>query len=57
MFFPFLAASIVGAGAVKLGTMSAMVSVLTLALQALLVANIMGIAYVTWRQFSKSDPQ
>ena len=28
MFFPFLAATIVGAGAVKLGAMSAMVSVL-----------------------------
>lgn len=57
MFFPFLAATIVGAGAVKLGAMSAMVSGLALALQALLFANIMGIAYVIWRQFRKTDPQ
>ena len=29
MFFPFLAATIVGAGAVKLGAMSVIVSILT----------------------------
>ena len=57
MFFPFLAATIVGAGAVKLGATSAMVSVLTLALQALLIANIMGIVYVIWRKYRESDPQ
>jgi len=32
MFFPFLAATIVGAGAVKLGAMSVTISFLTLAL-------------------------
>ena len=54
---PFLAATIVGAGAIKLGAMSAMVSVLALAIQALLIANIMGIAYVIWRKYRESDPQ
>jgi ABC-type hemin transport system ATPase subunit len=49
MFFPFLAATIVGAGAVKLGAMSTMVSVLSLALQALILANLIGAGYFLWR--------
>jgi membrane protein implicated in regulation of membrane protease activity len=57
MFFPFLAATIVGAGAVKLGAMSAMVSVLSLALQVLIVANVIGVGYLLWRRFSKTDTQ
>ena len=57
MFFPFLAATIVGAGAVKLGAMSAMVSVLSLALQALILANLIGAAYLLWRRFGKADAQ
>ena len=51
MFFPFLAATIVGAGAVKLGAMSTMVSVLSAALQALILANLIGAGYLLWRQF------
>lgn len=42
MFFPFLAATIVGAGAVKLGAMSVTISFLTVALQALILANLLG---------------
>lgn len=57
MFFPFLAATIVGAGAVKLGAMSAMVSVLSLALQALIFANLIGAGYFLWKRFRKSDRQ
>ena len=57
MFFPFLAATIVGAGAVKLGAMSTMVSVLSLALQALIIANLIGAAYFLWRRFGKTDTQ
>ncbi|QLQ25165.1 MAG: hypothetical protein HZT41_10075 [Dechloromonas sp.] len=49
MFFPFLAATIVGAGAVKLGAMSTMVSVLSLGLQALILANLLGAGYLLWR--------
>ena len=40
MFWPFLAFTIVGA--VKFGAMSVMVSALTLALQALILANLIG---------------
>ena len=57
MFFPFLAASIVGAGAVKLGAMSTMVSVLSLALQALTLANLLGGAYLLWRHFRGAQQQ
>lgn len=57
MFFPFLAATIVGAGAVKLGAMSTMVSVLSLALQALIFINLIGAAYLLWRRFGKTDMQ
>ena len=46
MFFPFLAATIVGAGAVKLGALSVTVSILTIALQALILANVIGVAYL-----------
>jgi hypothetical protein len=56
MFFPFFAATIVGAGAVKLGAMSVTISVLTLALQALIFANVMGIAYVIWRKYQENHP-
>ena len=55
MFFPFLAATIVGAGAVKLGSMSTMVSVLSLALQALILANLLGAAYFLWQRYGKTD--
>ncbi len=51
MFWPFLAFSIVGAGAVKLGAMSVMVSVLTLALEALILANLIGGGIYLWRRF------
>jgi len=51
MFWPFLAFSIVGAGAVKLGAMSVMVSVLTLALEALIIANLLGGGIYLWRRF------
>jgi hypothetical protein len=57
MFFPFLAATIVGAGAVKLGAMSAMVSVLSLALQALILANLIGTGYFLWQRYGKTDMQ
>ena len=57
MFVPFLAATIVGAGAVKLGAMSTMVSVLSLALQVIIFANLIGAAYLLWRRFSKTDMQ
>ena len=57
MFFPFLAATIVGAGAVKLGAMSVTVSILTVALQALLLANVMGIAYLAWRKYQEINAQ
>lgn len=57
MFFPFLAATIVGAGAVKLGAMSVMVSVLSLALQALIFINLIGAGYFLWQRYRKSDKQ
>ena len=53
MFFPFLAATIVGAGAVKLGALSVTVSILTIALQAVLLANVIGIAYLAWRKYQE----
>jgi len=51
MFFPFLAASIVGAGAMKLGALSVTVSILTIALQALILANLLGAGYLLWRRW------
>ncbi len=57
MFFPFLAATIVTAGAVKLGAMSTMVSVLSLALQAIIIANLIAIGYLAWRHFRKTNSQ
>ena len=57
MFFPFLAATIVGAGVVKLGAMSTMVSVLSLALQALILANLIGAGYFLWQRYGKTDMQ
>ena len=57
MFFPFLAAAIVGAGAVKLGAMSVTISLLTAALQALIFANVMGIAYLAWRKYQEINAQ
>lgn len=51
MFVPFLAATIVGAGAIKLGAMSVTISVLTAALQALIVAMLLGAGYLLWRHF------
>jgi len=49
MFWPFLAFTIVGA--VKFGAMSVMVSALTLALQALILANLIGGGIYLWRRF------
>ena len=57
MLFPFLAASIVGAGAMKLGALSVTVSILTAALQAVLIANLMGIAYLAWRKYQEINVQ
>jgi membrane protein implicated in regulation of membrane protease activity len=57
MFFPFLAATIVGAGAVKLGAMSTMVSVLSLALQALIFANLALAAYFLWQRYNAAEQQ
>ena len=57
MFFPFLAATIVGAGAMKLGALSVTVSILTIALQAVLLANVMGIAYLAWRKYQEINAQ
>lgn len=57
MFWPFLAFSIVGAGAVKLGAMSVMVSVLTLALEALIIANLLAAAIYLWRRFRNNNQQ
>ena len=57
MFFPFIAATIIGAGAVKLGAMSAMVSVLSLALQVLILTNLFGAAYLLWQRYRQSDTQ
>jgi hypothetical protein len=56
MLFPFLAATIVGAGAVKLGAMSAMVSVLSLALQVLILANLIGAGYFLWQRHLSNKP-
>ncbi len=55
MFFPFLAATIIGAGAVKLGAMSVTISVLTAALQLLIFLNLFGGAYLLWPHFRSSD--
>ena len=57
MFFPFLAATIVGAGAVKLGAMSVTISILTAALQALTLANLIGSGYFLWQRYGKTDMQ
>ena len=57
MFFPFLAATIIGAGAMKLGALSVTVSLLTTALQALIFANVMGIAYLAWRKYQEVNAQ
>ncbi len=57
MFFPFLAATIVGAGAVKLGAMSVTISLLITALQALILANLLGAGYLFWKRYRKSDKQ
>ncbi len=57
MFFPFLAATIVGAGAVKLGAMSVTISVLTAALQALVFANLAVAGYFLWRHFRGDQQQ
>ena len=57
MFFPFLAATIVGAGAVKLGAMSVTISVLTAALQALVFANLAVAGYLLWLHFRGDQQQ
>jgi len=56
-FFAFLAASIVGAGAMKLGALSVTVSILSIALQAVLFANVMGAAYLAWRKYQEINAQ
>ena len=57
MFFPFLAATIIGAGAVKIGAMSVTISVLTTALQLLILLNLLGAAYLVWRHFQRDNQQ
>ena len=57
MFFPFLAATIVGAGAMKLGALSVTVSILTAALKALIFANVIGAAYLAWRKYQEINVQ
>ncbi len=57
MIFPFIAATIIGAGAIKLGATSTMVSVLTLALQALILLNLLGAGYLIWRHFRADQQQ
>ena len=57
MFFPFIAATIIGAGAVKLGAMSVTISIMTIALQALLFANLICAAYLLWQRYGKTDMQ
>lgn len=55
MFWPFLAFAIVGAGAVKVGAMSVTISVLTLALEALIIANLVGAGIYLWRRFRNNS--
>jgi membrane protein implicated in regulation of membrane protease activity len=57
MFFPFLAATIIGAGAVKLGALSVTVSLLTTALELLVFANLIGAGYFLWQRYSKKSEQ
>ena len=57
MFIPLIAATIVGAGAMKLGALSVTVSILTIALQALILANLLGAGYLLWKRYRKSDKQ
>ena len=57
MFFPFLAAAIVGAGAMKLGALSVTVSILTAALQALIILNLIGAGYLVWRKYQEINAQ
>ena len=57
MFFPFIAATIVGAGAMKVGALAVTMSILTIALQALIFANVMGIAYLAWRKYQEANAQ
>ena len=51
MFLPLLALTIVGAGAIKFGAMSVMVSALTLALEGLILANVVGAGIYLWHRF------
>jgi hypothetical protein len=53
MFAPFLAATIIGAGAVKFGAMSAMLSVLTIAIQILIIALIALGGFALWQVLTK----
>ena len=57
MFFPFIAATIVGAGAVKLGAMSVTISILSAALQALIFANLIGAGYFLWQRHNAAEQQ
>ena len=51
MFLPFLALIFVSAGAIKIGAMSVMVSALTLALEGLILANVVGAGIYLWHRF------
>lgn len=53
MFYPFIAASLIGISFIKLGAMSVMVQVLSAALNLTLLIIIAGIAYLAWKRYSK----
>ncbi len=51
MFVPFLAATIIGAGAIKFGAMSAMLSVLTIAIQILIITLLALGGFTLWQRY------
>ncbi len=51
MFLPLLVLTVVSAGAIKFGAMSVMVSALTLALEGLILANLVGAGIYLWHRF------
>ncbi len=57
MLFPFLAASAVSLGLIKLGSLYVWVQILGLTVKALLALLAMGVAggvgYVVWREYGK----
>ena len=54
MLFPFLAATIIGAGAIKFGAMSAMLSVMTIAIQILIIALLALGGFSLWQGYRLS---